>query len=148
MAANLKQDYGDLEGDSEIVECEVGMAGVKMADGEAEAGPSTRGEIEGSGDASKVCPSSAFKSHVPYAHFVQTRIIIYSPIAPLNSLHITQKTNHHDRRTTSPPPPALQGLQTLPPPSLPALSATSTTTAITPTTTPPLLTTLNTARAP
>lgn len=76
MAANLKQYDDDQDGDMEIVECEVGMAGVKMVDGEAEAGPSTRGESEESREAFKVCPSSALGSHILHAHFVQTQITI------------------------------------------------------------------------
>ncbi len=78
VAANLKQDDDVQDGDIEIVECEVGMAGVKIVDGEAEAeaGPSTRGESEESREAFKVCPSSALRSHILHAHFVQTQITI------------------------------------------------------------------------
>ena len=76
VAANLKQEDDAQARDIEVVECEVGMAGVKMADGEAEAGPSTRGESEESREAFKVCSSSALRSHIFHAHFVQTQITI------------------------------------------------------------------------
>jgi len=109
VAANLKQDDEDQDGDIGIVECEVGMAGVKIVDGEAEAGPSTRGESEESREAFKVCPSSALRFTFSM-HTLSRHKSPYNHPLQLSVLHtFTQITNHHHRRTTSPPPPALQG---------------------------------------
>lgn len=90
MVANLKQDNDQDEG-NEAAEFEAGMAGAKVVDREDEAGPSTRGESEELHDALKVFSSSALmftfmfrqilsRPYIFHAHFVQTQIIISSPL--------------------------------------------------------------------